>query len=258
MNAPAQGSGDLPEGGFGAAEYVLGVLDRTAHRDAELRIAHDATFARDVAAWQRRLAPLLDEIAPVPAPFALWPRIQAAVGLESNSAAAAASSQRPTASLWRNLGFWRGLAGAALAAAVASVAALFLSWHAIVPSPPAVATQELVATLAQDDGKALFVATIDAQRGRLIVQPLAVSLPQGRVAELWLIPPGDAPHSLGIVDAQHAQPVIVPTNLRAALGPNAIVAITVEPPGGGPGGKPSGPVLAKGSIGLLQDLHPNS
>ncbi len=45
--------------------------------------------------------------------------------------------------------------------------------------------------------------------------------------------------------------MVVPRNLVAALGPNTVVAVTIEPPGGGPGGKPSGPIIAKGEISLL-------
>ncbi|MGH8122644.1 MAG: anti-sigma factor domain-containing protein, partial [Rudaea sp.] len=153
--------------------------------------------------------------------------------------------------LWQSLRFWRWLSAGAFAAAAASLFALFFAAHAPQPIPAPQPGRELVATMAQDDGKALFVATIDAQSGKLVVLPISVTIPAGRVAELWLIPPGDVPHSLGLLDAQHAQPVSVPANLRAALGPKAIVAVTVEPPGGAPGGKPSGPIIAKGEIALL-------
>ncbi len=78
-----------------------------------------------------------------------------------------------------------------------------------------------------------------------------VAIPAGRVPELWLIPPGGVPHSLGLLDPTKANSVIVPKDLIAALGPHAVVAVTFEPPGGGPGGKPSGPIIAKGEIALL-------
>ena len=109
----------------------------------------------------------------------------------------------------------------------------------------------MVAKMVQDDGKALFLATVDARHGTMVVQPTTVEIPKGRVAELWLIPLGDSPHSLGLLDPLKANSVVVPRNLVAALGPNTVVAVTVEPPGGGPGGKPSGPIIAKGEISLL-------
>ena len=51
-----------------AAEYALGVLDQLGRARAERRMAEDLHFAAEVQAWQARLAPLADEIAPVPAP----------------------------------------------------------------------------------------------------------------------------------------------------------------------------------------------
>jgi len=240
-----------PEDALTAAEYVLGVLGAAARRAAETRLARDPAFAYDVAAWQKRLLPLIEEIHSVPAPLSLWPRIQSATGIESGVMSPSRARQVYSPSLWHSLSFWRWLSAGTLAAAAASLAALFFlaqpQRQISRPQPG----QELVATMAQDDGKALFVATIDSATGTLVVLPIDVVIPAGRVAELWLIPPGDAPHSLGLLDPQHAQPVSVPANLRAALGPKAIVAVTVEPPGGAPGGKPSGPIIAKGVIALL-------
>jgi anti-sigma-K factor RskA len=241
---------DPPDGALSAAEYVLGVLDAAAIRHAETRLSREPTFALDVAAWQSRLMPLINEIAPVPVPFGLWPRVLAASGIDSNAWPARKPVDKP--SWFDSLSIWRWLAAGGFAATAASLAALFVALHpAPTPTPPTLVVQQMTATLAQDDGKALFVATIDATNGKLVMLPLAVAIPAGRVAELWLIPPGDAPHSLGLVDPQHAQPVTVPASLRAALGPKALVAVTIEPPGGAPGGKPTGPIIAKGEIALM-------
>ncbi len=240
-----------PEGALTAAEYVLGVLDAASRRAAQLRLAREPTFASDVAAWQSRLAPLIEEIVPVPAPLSLWPRIATAAGIQNRATPATRAPQSDDGSFLQSLRFWRWLSAGAFTAAAASLAALFFAAHAPQPIPVPQPGQELVATMAQDDGKALFVATIDPQSGKLVVLPISVVIPAGRVAELWLIPPGDVPHSLGLLDPQRAQPVSVPANLRAALGPKSIVAVTVEPPGGAPGGKPSGPIIAKGEIALL-------
>jgi anti-sigma-K factor RskA len=71
---------------------------------------------------------------------------------------------------------------------------------------------------------------------------------QGRVPELWLIPPGRAPRSLGLVSIDKAHTVEVPADLRAALAAGSVLAITLEPPGGSPHGAPTGPIIAKGSV----------
>ncbi|MET0225193.1 MAG: anti-sigma factor [Dokdonella sp.] len=256
MNTPA---GPTPPGtpesgssepGDAAAEYVLGVLDAAARSDAESRLLREPAFAREVAEWETRLTPLIDEVAPVPVPYSLWPRIRAAAGIGDpvgrNESAGRRTAPRP--GLWQSTPFWRWFSAGAFAAAAASLFALFFLPE-VTPPPPVAAP--LVARMAQDDGKALFLATVDVRHGTMVVQPTTVEIPPGRVPELWLIPPGDAPHSLGVLDPNRANSVVVPKELLAALGPRAVVAVTVEPPGGGPGGKPSGPIIAKGEISLL-------
>lgn len=235
MNAHAGRLHEPPERAAAAAEYVLGVFGAAERRAAEERIARDAVFAREVAAWERRLLPLIDEIEPVPVPPALWSRIRAAAGLAPDVPPA----QSPTRPL-----FWRWLAAGAFAVALAS---LFFVPRLTVPPPVA----PMVATLVRDDGEALFLVTVEVRHGTMVVQPTTVEVPAGRVLELWLIPPGDSPHSLGIIDHGKANAVVVPRHLIAASGLRAVVAVTVEPPGGGPGGKPSGPVIAKGELLLL-------
>ena len=251
MNTRVQDiAGEPPEGALTAAEYVLGVLDAAARAAAQARIDREPTFAGEVASWERRFAPLIDEIVPVPVPFALWPRIQSAVGIAS------ANSNDPRnaegGSFWQSLNLWRWLSAGGFAAAAASLFALFIAVQQPKPvAPREPVARELVATMTQDDGKALFAATIDANTGKLVIVPIGVNIPADKVAELWLIPPGDVPHSLGLLDAQHAQPITVPATLRAALGAKALVAVSLEPPGGAPHGQPTGPIIAKGEIALL-------
>lgn len=237
-----------PERGDAAAEYVLGVLDASARRAAENRLQREPVFAREVAEWENRLQPLIDEIVPVPAPYSVWPRVQAAVGL---APAAAANTRVESTSLWQSTPFWRWLSAGALSAVAASLVALLLVPRALPPPPPVPQSPALVARMTQDDGKPLFFATVDARLGTMVVQASTVDIPAGRVPELWLIPPGDKPHSLGLLDPSKANAVVVPQALLAALGPHAVVAVTIEPPGGGPGGAPSGPIIAKGEISLL-------
>lgn len=244
MNTHADIVREPPEGALLAAEYVLGVLDAGTRARAKTRIAQEPAFAADVASWERRLAPLIEEIVPVPVPFALWPRIAAATGILPRAEKAPDGTGN---SGLRSLQLWRWLSAAGFAAAAGFALLFFAARQPPVPQP----TRELVATMAQDDGKALFTATIDAASGKLVVVPLGVTIPADRVAELWLIPPGDKPHSLGLIDARRAGPVVVPTALRSALAAKALVAVTLEPPGGAPQGRPTGPIIAKGEIALL-------
>ena len=61
--------------------------------------------------------------------------------------------------------------------------------------------------------------------------------------ELWLIPPGGTPVSLGLLEA-------APLTLATAR-PQAgwTLAVTLEPAGGGPNGQPTGPVLMAAEVG---------
>jgi anti-sigma-K factor RskA len=220
-----------------AAEYVLGVLDAARRREVEVRIARDRAFAREVAAWQVHFAPLVDEIEAIDPPLYLWPRIRSAVfGRERRGG------------WFENIGFWRWLSAGAGALAVAALAAVFVMSR---PTPTPAPAPAMVAAINLDDGRPAFLATIDLARGTMLVLPVSAAIPADKVPELWLIPPGDVPHSLGVVDVSHPVSITIPAALRAMVGLKAAVAISVEPPGGSPTGQPTGPVIAKGGISAI-------
>ena len=66
-----------------------------------------------------------------------------------------------------------------------------------------------------------------------------------------MIPPGGTPHSLGLVDPERPVKVVVPPELLPHVSANSTLAITLEPPGGSPTGKPTGPVIANGKLASL-------
>jgi len=68
--------------------------------------------------------------------------------------------------------------------------------------------------------------------------------------ELWLIPAeGGDPVSLGVLGALDGRLVIAQKE-RARLRPGATLALSVEPAGGSPTGKPTGPVILAGRVSL--------
>ena len=245
MNTSADGS-DLggpepPPDDLLAAEYVLGVLDTPERIAAEARIAADRGFAGLVTAWQRRLAPLALGLRPVEVPARVWTRIQDRLGW---------TAPEEAQGLARRLYFWR------LAAGIAATVALALLAVDLVPRRTAPTSSEAqvtrpVTTLARDDGRAGWLATVDPSRGTVLMVPVP-SAPdaQGRAAELWLIPPGQAPRSLGAVSMSRAHMVAVPAAWRGELTGNAVLAVTLEPPSGMPHAAPTGPIIAKGAIHL--------
>lgn len=224
-----------------AGEYVLGVLDAAARRDASARIAADRAFAREVEAWEVRLAPLAADIAPVTPPARVWTRILATLGH-------AVPAVRE--SLWDRVETWRRLAAAAfVVAATACVIAWFVAQRPVETLPTPV---PLVAVMATDDGKPAFVATVDRSSGDMVVTPVGAWTDATHVPELWLIPPGATkPLSLGVVGTSSAAAMRIPASLLAGLQVSATLAISVEPPGGSPTGQPTGPVVAKGSLARI-------
>jgi anti-sigma-K factor RskA len=224
-----------------AGEYVLGVLDAAERERVRGRIAADPGFARRVAQWEAHLAPLLAELGEEAVPAHVWPRLRTRLGW----------SPVARTRLWQRTGFWQ--ATTAAAAVFALVALLAGREHGVTPpvSPPAVASaaSHPVTPLRDDAGAAAWVASIDAGAGELQVVPVpAPADAQGRVPELWLIPAGGTPRSLGVVSRERTQAVAVPTSLRDQLRRGALLAITLEPPGGAPQGVPTGPIIAKGEI----------
>lgn len=73
-------------------------------------------------------------------------------------------------------------------------------------------------------------------------------MPTGKAPELWLIPPGQKPIALGMIGSKGSTTVKLSPALLAQLSAKALLAVSVEPPGGSPTGQPTGPVIAKGII----------
>lgn len=249
---------DPPEGDVLAGEYVLGVLDAGQRRDVEQRIGNEPAFAAEVARWETNFMALAEQVPPVPVPDYVWARIGSALGFGPPVRGAVVPERT---SFWNNVAVWRWLGVGGFATAAVCALALLNAVRApvapppqppqVVVAPPAVLPVPMASTLARDDGKPGFVATVDQTSGRLTITPLDPVVEAGRVQELWLIPADGTPRSLGLVSAERAQSGLVPEEWLALLDARAILAITLEPPGGGPGGKPSGPVTAKGGIALL-------
>lgn len=122
------------------------------------------------------------------------------------------------------------------------------------PQPPVEdpSAPKPVSTLMRDDGKPGWLASVNPKEGTVLMVPVpAAADAEGREPELWLIPPGESPKSLGIVSIDRSHTVAVPDELRADLAKGAILAITLEPKGGAPQGIPTGPIVAKGDVVTL-------
>jgi anti-sigma-K factor RskA len=103
--------------------------------------------------------------------------------------------------------------------------------------------------LAGADGKAALIASARRTDAFLLVKAVgAAPVAPGRALELWMLPDGQPPRSLGVLPAGGIArvPLVGPSD--AALANIPALAVSLEPAGGSPTGLPTGPVLYSGRI----------
>jgi anti-sigma-K factor RskA len=218
-----------------AAEYVVGTLEAGERTAVAARRQREAALDAAIAAWELRLAPLLDTVPAVPAPPGLLAGIEAR--LEAGSvAAAAAGSMRALEARARR---WRGLAIAASALAASLLLVIAVREAA---RPPAASSY--VAVFQKDDASPAFLLTVDLERRTLSIRAVAAAPAPGKSYQLWIASDrlGPAPRSLGLIEAADA-----PTRRTLAfdrgLIETATFGVSLEPAGGSPTGRPTGPAL---------------
>jgi anti-sigma-K factor RskA len=183
-----------------------------------------------VADWEQRLAPWAGEVDEVPPPPQVWDAIAAALPAPRR------------AGLWQSLVFWRGFALASALAAACLAAVIYFG--AVGGSQPLVAAIE-------GGGKRTFVATVDTKRRTIAVVPAAFTADATRVPELWLIPADGKPRPLGLLQADRTVTITIPPQFAGQTVSNAVLAVSLEPPGGSPTGLPTGPVIGTGKLTSL-------
>lgn len=221
-----------------AGEFVLGLADPAERRRLERRIERDPEFAAAVQAWQRHFSGLDATATPVTPSPDLWTRIEASRQAQGRPRLAEPPRSR-WADLWNSLALWRpaGLAGA-LASLVLGVALLLR----LAAGPE---TPQLVAVLAAPDGRAAAVVNAYAN-GTVQLIPLdLIPVPEGRILEVWTLQTREqGPVSLARMDRARTIKLDLKGLSPAQVG--HLFEITLEPQGGSPTGKPTGPVLMKG------------
>jgi len=238
-----------------AASYALGTLRGGARRRFETLARDNATLRAAALVWQSRLssvAELQPQMAPSPA---VWTRIENLVRADKEVRAMQAARRAPvSAGWWASLGLWRGASAAgALAAVLAVVVGLNvnsrLSGQVSELSAKLTATPEIeyVAVLTDDKAAASLLVTFDPKNKTLVLKRVGGFREQAdKSLELWALPPGVAPKSLGVLNAD---PVVRLTAAGTDMRQVPTLAITLEPKGGvPPGSGPTGPVLFKGAL----------
>jgi anti-sigma-K factor RskA len=230
-----------------AAEYVIGLLDGDERRIAERLSEEDGDFHAAVAQWQARLAEIDATAAPVLPEGALWSRIE--TGLAQAPAPMRIEDPRPVAipspgtafaALWRSLPFWRitGIAGA--------VASLVLAFGVGLLATRAAREPVLIAVLLTEQNRPAAVVNAFANGNAELIPLEPIPVPPGRALEIWTLwDRVRGPVSIGLID--HARTVRLNVSALPQTGPNQLFEITLEPATGSPTGRPTGPVLMKGT-----------
>lgn len=226
-----------------AAQYVAGTLRGPARRRFEALLPSHPALQRAVREWQDRLLPLTATVEPVAPPPQVWQRIEAQLWPTSAAEPAARPSYGWAA--WQRLAWWRGLTG------LATVAALTLAVLLANPeAPPAPVVVVLQATGADADVTGNVVASFSGDGRAVSAVPLTpVALPPDRVLQLWWATVDGPPQSLGLIRPDGA--TVLPKDLL----PGGIqgsqldhLGVSIEPPGGSPTGRPTGPVVFYGVL----------
>ena len=231
-----------------AASHALGTLRGGARRRFETLAREQAPVRAAALVWQSRLAGMTELQSPVVPDAAVWTRIRNMIDAEQ--AQHVIERQRnvspapsPAQGGWlRSLALWRGAAAAgALATVLAVVTGLNLRDQ--LQNAPAI---QYVAVLSDDKASASMLVTFDPRKRQLVLQRVG-SYDEGadKSLQLWALPPGGAPRSLGVLD--HAPALRLPASESDVRVP--ALAISLEPKGGVPSERgPTGPVLFKGPL----------
>lgn len=220
-----------------AAQHALGTLSPRARRRLVAIGRTDPVVAAAMRDWDVRLASLTDAVPGiVPAPR-VWTGLARRLGFEDT-----ANQGRETVSWAARLSLWRGLALAGFALAFGLGVALL----APVAERP---DERIVVVLADQAAKPALLVSADRAGRYLTVKAIGpVTAPADRALELWALPQGQNPRSLGLVAASGVTRIPLKTAAGAALEGTPALAVSLEPAGGSPTGGPTGPVLYTGSV----------
>ncbi len=218
-----------------AAEYVLGTLDADERREFQRELDADPQARAAVAAWEKRLAPLASLAAEAPPPAGLWSRIEGALPAAEAPPAIADNvvALRRAAKNWRRAAIFSGALAAALA--------IFVVDREMLAPPQA---GMFFAAVNRGGNEPALIVRVDMATRTVYVRPVSAETPPGKSLELWVIPPGEKPKSMGLVSSA-SERLSAPKGIPIE---KAVFAVSVEPPGGSPTGAPTGPVVYSGAL----------
>jgi anti-sigma-K factor RskA len=206
-----------------SSEYVLGTLRGPARRRFERWRTSIALVDQRCRFWEERLMRLAIRLTPLQPPAHVWLAIQRRLNLTPSR---------------RALHRMRSFALAASVLLVLGLTAL-LYWRGDQTMRPTA-----VATISSKLGEHIWELEVLGNTQRLVVHAVQLpARPPGRDYELWALPKGGSPVSLGVLPAAGASSRILSVVQKQALANSSQVAVSVEPRGGSPIGQPTGEII---------------
>ena len=166
---------------------------------------------------------LAKDLTPVQPPAHVWPAIQRRLKL---------TTPRPALRRMRSF---------ALAASVLLVVGLagLLYWrsHQTIHAT-------FVSTISAKSGEHVWELEVFGNLDRLVAHAARLpARPAGHDYELWALPKGRAPVSLGVLPSEGATSRTLTAIQKQALANSSQVAVSIEPLGGSPTGQPTGDIV---------------
>ena len=232
-----------------AGEFVLGTLPFARRVEVEVRMAAEAPLRVAVNRWQAQLLPLTTLAKPVEPSAHLWQRIESSLQARVASAPPVIGKKEPPSrqpaqraaspGWWSSVSLWRGLAGTGFAAAAVLAAVLVTR---LGPLPAGGAPAQYVVVLVAPGGNAPgWVVQASGAQPLSLIPVGPASVPPEKALQFWTkADTWNAPVSLGLV--KPGETIRVPLDKLPPLQPNQLFELTLEPPGGSPTGKPTGPI----------------
>ncbi|SIR67681.1 anti-sigma factor domain-containing protein [Pseudacidovorax sp. RU35E] len=231
-----------------SAAHALGTLRGGARRRFEALAREQPAVRASALLWRERLTGFVELAPAVNPPAAVWTRIRNLVDADLQETRLAQQKAAPTPPVrttgwWGSLAIWRGASAAGLAATVLAGVIGLQFWYQAREAQQV----KYVAVLNDDRSAASMLVTFDAKHRQLTLQRVGdFSVAADRSLQLWALPPGRTPQSLGVVDS--------PAGMRLAASAQMLqqapaLAVSLEPKGGVSGDRgPTGPVLFHGAL----------
>ena len=199
-------------------EYLVGTLRGAARRRFERALRDEPLVSQRLRYWETNFSPRYDRMIETRPSAQVWKRLEKTLGLA-----------RPS---WFRRWAWP--------VAVTAALVMIIGVQLIRQQPETVQIAEL-------SGKAATVSAHLSRDGRTLLlhaDRLVVAGPS-QSYELWLLTPEGGVLSLAVLSSLEAR-FEVPERYRGRL--RGQLAVSVEPSGGSPSGKPTGPVILVGPI----------